>query len=115
MDPRLHFLNGALAIDLPSDTSPTPQAFAIERALNPTALKTPIRQASVWAPWSSRHAAELCAIARAQAAALDQHGNPPPDGFPTWSAAVEAQISPLVKRYPKLAPRLGLPVPASRR
>jgi len=111
MDGSLHYLQGVSVIDLPYQMPATHRAFAIERALNPTGLKQPLRQAATWAPRSSHHAAELCKIARSQAARLDQHGSPPPDRFPTWAAAAEAQIVPLARRFPNLARRLGLPAP----
>lgn len=108
LDPRLYRLQGVLALHFQGLDERVERAFAIERALDPTCIEIPIKQAEAWAPVDYQNAARLIRLARQQAATADKAGVPAPEGFPSWMAAAESLAKPILREHPPLATALTL-------
>jgi O-antigen ligase len=102
LDGRLHHLRGAIALHFTGAEPLADHQFAIERALDPTWIDAPLQQATAMAPVDPQRAAELCRIAIDQAEKFDRAGMPAPQGFPSWSKAIEGKVKWFHRRFPRV-------------
>lgn len=71
LDPELHFLRGSLALFFADKEAITNRAYAIQRQLDPTWVRLPLRQARNWSGIDSKKTSSLWSDAIGRAARLE--------------------------------------------